>query len=127
MPASVQERDALPALDAGVAAWPSLRVALFDGGFVARRCHDRCDRHGLRHDVVHRPKGRKGFAVLPRRWGVERSFGWLSHWGGLLRDRAGRLDVAAARLAAANVLAAAQALRNPVQTLSNRLRELRVP
>jgi len=28
--------------------------------------------------------------------GVERSFGWLVHWGGLLREPAGRLDVSAA-------------------------------
>ncbi|MFT8247281.1 transposase [Roseomonas sp. BN140053] len=52
--------------------------------------------------------------MLPRRWVVERSFGWLAHWGGLLRDRAGRLDAAAARLACAAVLAAAEALINPL-------------
>ena len=49
----------------------------------------------------------------PRSAHVERSFGWLAHWGGLLRDRAGRLDVAAARIACAAVLAATQALINP--------------
>lgn len=57
--------------------------------------------------------GQKGLAVLPRRWVVERSFGWLTHWGGLLRDRAGRLDVATARLECAAVLAATEALINP--------------
>jgi transposase len=51
--------------------------------------------------------------VLPRRWVVERSFGWLTHWGGLLRDRAGRLDVATARIECAAVLAATEALINP--------------
>ena len=55
----------------------------------------------LRLEIVKRSDDMKGFVVLPRRWVVERSFGWLTHWGGLLRERAGRLDVAAARLACA--------------------------
>lgn len=113
VPASVQERDTLPALDEGKAAWPSLRLAILDGAFTAERCHEWSNLHGMRHEVVMRAPGQKGFAVLPRRWVVERSFGWLTHWGGLLRDRAGRLDVATARIAAAAVLAATEALINP--------------
>jgi transposase len=113
VPASVQERDTLPALDSGKEAWPSLRVAIFDGAFTAERCHVWSHQHGMRHEVVTRQPDQKGFAVLPRRWVVERSFGWLTHWGGLLHDRAGRLDVAAARIACAAVLAATEALINP--------------
>ena len=45
---------------------------------------------------------------------VERSFGWLSHWGGLARDRAGRLDVSAARLALVGILSGFEALLNPM-------------
>ncbi len=44
----------------------------------------------------------------------ERSFGWLVPWGGLLRDRAGRLDVSAARLAFTAVLSGVEALINPM-------------
>ena len=47
---------------------------------------------------------------------VERSFGWLVHWGGLLRDRAGRLDVSAARIAFAAALSGIEALLNPMPT-----------
>jgi hypothetical protein len=54
----------------------------------------------------------RGFVALARRWVVERSFGWLSHWGGLAKDRAGRLDVSAARLAYACVLSGFEALLN---------------
>ena len=54
------------------------------------------------------------FVVLERRWVVERSFGWLVHWGGLLRDRAGRLDVSTARVALAAVLSGVEALINPL-------------
>ncbi|WP_236034067.1 transposase [Belnapia mucosa] len=113
VPASVQERDTLAALDDGKAAWPSLRAATLDGAFTAERCQVWSNLHGMRHEVVIRPSGQKGFVVLPRRWVVERSFGWLTHWGGLLCDRAGRLDVAAARIECAAALAATEALINP--------------
>ncbi len=29
-------------------------------------------------EVVRRPKNRKGFILLPKRWVVERSFGWFN-------------------------------------------------
>ncbi len=45
---------------------------------------------------------------------VERSFGWLSHWGGLAPDRAGRLDVSAARVVLAALLSGVDALLNPM-------------
>jgi transposase len=35
---------------------------------------------GLRVEAVRAPPGTKGFVVLPRRWVVERSFGWLSKY-----------------------------------------------
>jgi putative transposase len=113
VPASVQDRDALSALDAGKAAWPSLRLAILDGAFTAERCREWCNLHGMSHHVAVRDPDQKGFVVLAGRWVVERSFGWLTHWGGLLRDRAGRLDVAAARVACAAVLAGTEALINP--------------
>ena len=113
-PASVQDRDALPALDAGKAEWPSLCEAIFDGAFTAERGREWSNRHGMRHRVVERDPAQKGFVVLAGRWVVERSFGWLGHWGGLLRDRAGRLDVATARLTFAAVLSGVEALLNPM-------------
>jgi putative transposase len=36
--------------------------------------------------VVLRPEEQKGFAVLPRRWVVERTFGWLNHNRRLSKD-----------------------------------------
>jgi len=62
------------------------------------------------------PPLRKCFVVLKGRWVVERSFGCLGHWGGLLRDRAGRLDVSAARIAFAAALSGIEALLNPMPT-----------
>src|SRR6185437_13417607 len=128
VPASVQDRDTREALDAGKAAWPSLREAILDGAFTAAHCQEWSNRHGMRHRVVERDPAQKGFVVLAGRWVVERSFGWLVHWGGLLRDRAGRLDVSAARIAFAAVLSGVESLLNPMpvqdaatQPHSNRL------
>src|SRR5215218_5523360 len=76
--------------------------------------HIHATRHGMRHRVVERDPAQTGFVVLAGRWVVERSFGWLAHWGGLLRDRAGRLDVSAARIAFAASLSGVEALPNPM-------------
>src|SRR5215213_6335646 len=114
VPANVQDRDCLDALTPGKQAWPSLREAVLDGAFIAERCEVWCNFHGMRRRVVERDPAQKGFVVLERRWVVERSFGWLVHWGGLLRDRAGRLDVSTARVALAAVLSGVEALINPM-------------
>jgi putative transposase len=114
VPAGVQDRDCLDALTSGKQAWPSLREAVLDGAFIAERCQVWCNFHGMRRRVVERDPAQKGFVVLERRWVVERSFGWLVHWGGLLRDRAGRLDVSTARVAFAAVLSGVEALINPM-------------
>ena len=37
-------------------------------------------------DIVRRPKGAKGFVLLPKRWVVERTFSWLGRWRRLSRD-----------------------------------------
>jgi putative transposase len=37
-------------------------------------------------DIVKRPEGAKGFMLLPRRWVVERTFGWLNHYRALSKD-----------------------------------------
>src|SRR3954447_21760353 len=114
VPASVQDRDALEAPDAGKARWPTLREGVYDGAFAAGRCREWSNRHGMRHRVVARDPQAEGFVVLARRRVVERSFGWLSHWGGRARDRGGRPDVSAARLALVGVLSGFEALLDPM-------------
>lgn len=86
---------------------------MLDGAFAAERCQAWCSHYGMRRRVVERDPEQRGFVVLERRWVVERSFGWLVPWGGLLRDRAGRLDVSTARLACVAVLSGVEALINP--------------
>ena len=40
VPASVQDRGTLEALDAGKARWPTLREGVYDGAFAAERCRE---------------------------------------------------------------------------------------
>lgn len=40
----------------------------------------------LRVEIVSRPEGVKGFVLLPKRWVVERTFGWLNRYRRLSKD-----------------------------------------
>jgi putative transposase len=37
-------------------------------------------------EIVKRPEGARGFVLLPRRWVVERTFGWFNHYRLLSKD-----------------------------------------
>ena len=113
-PSSTPRRSSASRCGVHAATWPSLREAIYDGAFAADRCRGWSNLHGMRHRVVQRDPAQKGFVVLERRWVVERSFAWLTHCGGLLRDRAGKLDVSAARIAFAATLSGVEALINPM-------------
>ena len=75
-----------------------VEVALWcrvDGGYqagVVRWAEDEC---GYALEVVERPPGAKGFAVLPRRWVVERSFAWAGRYRRLSKDDEARTQSAA--------------------------------
>jgi hypothetical protein len=71
VPASVQDRDALEALDAGKAGWPTLREGVYDGAFAAERCRAWSNRHGMRHRVVARDPARRRGALS-----CSRAAGW---------------------------------------------------
>jgi putative transposase len=42
--------------------------------------------HKLRLEIVSRPEGTKGFVLLPKRWVVERTLGWLNRYRRLSKD-----------------------------------------
>jgi hypothetical protein len=42
--------------------------------------------HGIRLEVVKHSEAKRGFVLLPRRWVVERTFGWLGRFRRLARD-----------------------------------------
>ena len=47
---------------------------------------------------MRRIEGELGFELRPRRWVIERTFGWLTRWGRLVRDYEKRLDVTEAMI-----------------------------
>jgi len=42
--------------------------------------------YGIKFDVAPLPTAKRGFALLPRRWALERSIGWISRVRRLARD-----------------------------------------
>ncbi|GHJ15890.1 transposase [Micromonospora sp. AKA38] len=71
-------------LDTVSADHPTVSKAWVDGGYnTAVRAHG--VRLGVDVEVVPRPAG-KGFRVQPRRWVVERTYGWLMQHRRLVRD-----------------------------------------
>ncbi len=49
-------------------------------------------------EIIRRSDDQKGFKVLPRRWLVERTFGWMIRWRRLVRDYEQRIDVSQAMI-----------------------------
>ncbi len=63
-----------------------LRAVFADGGYNRVSALLACFLLGLALIIVSRPRGAKGFVLLPRRWVVERTLGWLGRWRRLSRD-----------------------------------------
>ena len=49
-------------------------------------------------EIVRRIDHEPGFKILPRRWVVERTFGWMTRWRRLVRDYEKRIDVSKAMI-----------------------------
>ena len=67
------------------AAHPQVRKAWTDTGYRTKAIEHGA-RLGIDVEAVHRDPTTKGFKVIPRRWVVERTFGWLMHHRRLARD-----------------------------------------
>ncbi len=64
----------------------SVELAFVDQGFTGEDAQRDGAENGITLQVVNRPEGQKGFVLLPRRWVVERSFGWMARFRRLVRD-----------------------------------------
>lgn len=84
--ASVQDttggRDVVDEL---AARQPAVVKAWVDSGYQ-RSVAERGAAHGIAVEVVRKDPGQKGFAPLPNRWAVERTFGWWMLRRRLARD-----------------------------------------
>jgi len=64
----------------------TVEIAYVDQGYTGENAADAAAEHGIQLEVVKLPEAKRGFVLLPRRWVVERSFGWLSRFRRLARD-----------------------------------------
>jgi transposase len=64
----------------------TVKVAFVDQGYTGQEPADAAREEGIQLHVVKLPEARKGFVLLPRRWVVERSFGWINRFRRLARD-----------------------------------------
>ena len=49
-------------------------------------------------EIIRRLDNQKGFEILPRRWVVERTFGWMIRWRRLVRHYEQHIDVSQAMI-----------------------------
>ena len=76
--ADVQDRDGARLVLAKLAGrFPRLRLIWADGGYAGKLLAWALATLGVAIEVVAKPAGTTGFAVLPKRWIVERTFAWL--------------------------------------------------
>jgi transposase len=63
----------------------SVEIAFVDQGYTGEQPAAAAAEHGIRLEVVKLPSAKRGFVLLPQRWVVERSFGWMARFRRLVR------------------------------------------
>ena len=85
--ANVQDRDGAKLVLANlVGRFPRLRVIWADGGYAGTLLAWALGVGGWVIELVKKPAGATTFAVLPKRWIVERTFAWLGRCRRLSTD-----------------------------------------
>ncbi|MHA6924893.1 IS5 family transposase [Ralstonia pseudosolanacearum] len=87
-PANEQERAQVAELARQVqqATGQTVKVAFADQGYTGEAPAQAALDEGIDLQVIKLSEAKKGFVLLPRRWVVERSFGWLNRFRRLARD-----------------------------------------
>lgn len=87
-PGNEQERDQVGELAEKIKELTEGRVELayVDQGYTGERAANAAAAQGIELEVVKHTEAKKGFVLLPRRWVVERTFGWLGRHRRLARD-----------------------------------------
>lgn len=87
-PANEQDRAQVEALSSEVqkVTGEHVELAYVDQGYTGEQPAHDAVRHGIALEVVKLSEAKRGFVLLPRRWVVERSFGWLARFRRLARD-----------------------------------------
>lgn len=86
-PANIQDRDgAKLVLEKLLGLFPRLHLIWADGGYAGKLVDWTAQLGKWVLEIVKRNDDLKGFVVLPRRWIVERTFGWLGRYRRLSKD-----------------------------------------
>ena len=87
-PANEQDRAQVSELAERVQAetGETVEIAFVDQGHTGETASDAAKEHGIKLEVIKLQTAKNGFVLLPRRWVVERSFGWVSRFRRLARD-----------------------------------------
>lgn len=85
-------------LDAIRRRWPWMKHVFADGAYDRTTLMDKAAMAEFVVGIMRRIDTEGGFKVLPRRWVVERTFGWMTRWRCLVRDFEGRIDVSEAMI-----------------------------
>lgn len=87
-PANEQDRAQVAELAQAVqqATGQNVELAYVDAGYTGEQAQQEARTEGVHLEVVKLPQTKKGFVLLPRRWVVERSFGWVARFRRLARD-----------------------------------------
>ena len=64
----------------------TVEIGYVDQGYTGADAARQAESAGIKLEVVKHTEAKKGFVLLPRRWVVERSFGWLGRFRRLARD-----------------------------------------
>lgn len=64
----------------------NVEMAFVDQGYTGKEPAAQAAAQGIRLEVVKLAEAKRGFVLLPRRWVVERSFGWAARFRRLARD-----------------------------------------
>jgi transposase len=86
MAASRQDRDGARPVLRDTRLRTRVRFVFADGGFAGRLLDWAQTILATTLHIVRKPTGQRGFAVIPRRWAVERTFAWLTAHRRLARD-----------------------------------------
>jgi transposase len=84
--AGVQDRDGAKPVLLDTRLRTRVRFIFADGGFAGRLLEWAQTLLATTLHIVRKPAGQRGFAVIPRRWAVERTFAWLTAHRRLARD-----------------------------------------
>ena len=78
--------------------WPWIKHLFADGAYDRTTLMDKAAFLDFVIEIVRRIDTEPRFKVLPRRWVVERTFGWMTRWRRLVRDYEQRIDVSEAMI-----------------------------